>query len=226
MPAAKKKPAAKKSPPSSGVKAPPVTPPAVTHEPEPVETSPVPESPPAPEPASDATPPEAVDLEQMLEDSEMEEVPLEKTNKALFALGTIIALGLIAGSIAIFFIYLSHPKQVTRQETIPIEEATPSATPVPATNKSDITIEVLNGSGVAGTAGKAAAKLATLGYTIGATGNAEKRYSKSEIWIAPSVKDDGVAMLLVDSEKEFSITSTSGVLEDSTFSARLIIGKQ
>jgi LytR cell envelope-related transcriptional attenuator len=217
MPAAKKKPVVKTKviPPAMEI------PPAVTPPPQPV-LQPVPK----PAPVEPVATSEPVSLEQMLEDSAGEEPPLEKTNKVLFALGTIIALGLIAGSIAIFLLYLAHPKQVTRQETAPVEEATPSAVPVVATNKSDITFEVLNGSGVAGTAGKAASTLVELGYTIGKTGNAEKRYTKSEVTIAASVKDDGVAMLLADLEKAFSITSSSGVLQDSTFSARLIIGKK
>jgi hypothetical protein len=52
------------------------------------------------------------------------------------------------------------------------EEASPTPTPAPELDRSEITIDVLNGSGITGKAGETAEKLETLGYTIGTIGNA------------------------------------------------------
>ncbi len=169
---------------------------------------------------------EEENLEAALEEAPAEEAPIAKTNKLLFTVGTIVATALVTSSIGIFLVYLSHPTQVTRQETAPVEEVSPSATPVPALAKSDITLEVLNGSGVKGSAGKAASKLLDLGYTVVGTGNADARYDRSEVFVAAALGEQGRTMLLGDLAKEFSVSSVSGVLEDSTVSARLIIGKE
>ncbi|OGV97358.1 hypothetical protein A2W24_06535 [Microgenomates group bacterium RBG_16_45_19] len=110
-------------------------------------------------------------------------------------------------------------------ETADQANQTPAPTPSPAAaDKSAITLEVFNGSGVSGLAGKSATTLEGLGYTIFSTGNADASdYATTEIYTNPDFTDTTV--FLADLEAEFGSASISGTLEDSTASARLIVGE-
>lgn len=105
---------------------------------------------------------------------------------------------------------------------------TPSAktTPSPSGTKLDrsaISIAVLNGSGVAGAASKTAATLKALGYTIGATTNADKfTYTDITVLVKKTKKDYGDLL-----KKDLSAQGTVTVTVNDTIptDAQVIVGK-
>lgn len=94
-------------------------------------------------------------------------------------------------------------------------------------DKSEWVFEVLNGSGVAGRAGKAAQKLESLGYIVIEIDNADKQtYTLTEVSV---IKDklDQAEILLEDLQTKFPSATLSGEFAtDSTASARIIIGSE
>lgn len=69
---------------------------------------------------------------------------------------------------------ISLPKiNFSRPTATPTPEPTPKATPTPAITRSEIEIEILNGTGIAGMASSFQNELETLGYTVTKIGNAD-----------------------------------------------------
>lgn len=157
--------------------------------------------------------------------SEPEEPQTEKSGKKLFFAGTVIATAIISSAITFLFLYIKNPP-AKEKETPSVEVvATPTEEPKTKFDRSEWSFEVLNGSGVAGAASDAAGKLEELGYKVIKTGNAEdSNYEESELYVSEDLKDDAKEVLK-DLKEKFGIASVSGDLEDSTASARLIVGK-
>jgi len=155
-----------------------------------------------------------------------EEVPLEKTNKKLFIAGFLIALLIFGLTAGVFYLANRLDKQTTKEVATEIEEAkaTPTATPgTTQLTREEITLEILNGSGVSGAAAETAATFEDLGYEVVKVGNAEDTEG-NQLYINADV-EDLVDALLEDADDELDISSVSGELEDSTVSARIILGK-
>lgn len=176
------------------------------------------------QPPSEDIPPKVGQTQTVEED---QPPPMEKSNKKLFKMGAIISGVIIILAVGFF---LTQRKNITQPEQTPKPTSTPAVspttTPKPSFNRSEWSLEVLNGSGVTGAAKKLADKLAELGYKILKTGNADRSdYAKSELFVAKDRKDKQDS-LLEDLKKELSIASVSGELTDSTASARIFIGKE
>lgn len=113
------------------------------------------------------------------------------------------------------------------------ETPTPSSAtiePTPTTSalkRSDLTIAVLNGSGKAGAATKMKELLEEKGYMVESTGNAKSfDYDETEIYVK-SGKKAYLDLLKEDLKDSYTIGSVSSNLdEDSSASARIIIGKE
>ncbi|MBI4058883.1 LytR C-terminal domain-containing protein [Candidatus Microgenomates bacterium] len=86
----------------------------------------------------------------------------------------LILIGLVAGGY--FLLGKTGGTIEATPSPTPISEVTPS--PTPAMAKEDVKIQVLNGTGVAGEAGKAKDKLTAAGYTNVETGNADTKDNK------------------------------------------------
>ena len=155
-----------------------------------------------------------------------EEVPLEKTNKKLFRAGMIVVL-IVFGITGWVFYLTNRYSEKTTQEEITLEEgATEESTATPASTqleREEITLEILNGSGVAGAAGDAAEIFEALGYEDVETGNADETEG-NELYVSSDI-EDLIDVLLEDVEEELDISSISGELDDSTASARIILGE-
>lgn len=108
----------------------------------------------------------------------------------------------------------------------PTGKLTPTPTGKAATSTS-LTIEVLNGSGVKGAAGDAAALLQKAGYTVSSTGNADTfDYTKTTIKIKKSKASLG-AQLKKDLSASYTVDPTLQTLaETSSFDAIVIVGSQ
>lgn len=90
-------------------------------------------------------------------------------------------------------------------------------------DRSVISVAILNGSGVAGAANKTAASLRTLGYTIGATANADRfTYTGITVLVKKAQKDYGDLL-----KKDLSDQGAVTVTVDDTIptDAQVIVGK-
>jgi len=104
-----------------------------------------------------------------------------------------------------------------------------SVSPIdPATglDRSKLSVEVQNGSGVEGVAGKAADLLKNLGYSIASTGNADNfDYSNATIQVKSS-KASYLPLLKTDLSSDYNIgASSSDLSATSSADALVIIGK-
>jgi hypothetical protein len=147
----------------------------------------------------------------------------EKQNKSLFSIGSVIGVIILLGVVILGVLYLKSPKKnPSVVDTTPSPMVTQA--PIASIANSEITFEVLNGSGVNGQAASYGKQLETLGYQVKLLGNAEGEPVGLSVYTAESLisqKDT----LMADLKKEFPTASYSGVLKDSTNMVRLIIGK-
>jgi hypothetical protein len=125
------------------------------------------------------------------------------------------------------------PTPEISKETTPTEEPTPTVKPAnnpidaeTGLDRSKLNVEVQNGSGVAGAAGKVADILKNLGYQIAGTGNADNfDYTGVTIMIKSGSSDYG-ELLKADLENNYTVSSTSNDLSATVSAdAVVIIGK-
>ena len=152
-----------------------------------------------------------------------EEVPLEKKKKRLFSIGIIIFL-LIFGLTGWTLYLTSRFNPETEIKTETTSEVTPTPQEENQLTKEEISLEILNGSGVSGLAAKAAKTFEDLGYKVVKTGNSE-RVEANMLYVDARL-EDRLDILLEDVEAQLKISSISGELTASTASARLVIGKE
>lgn len=128
-------------------------------------------------------------------------------------------------------------EKITNTPTPEISEEpeTPTPTPKPTVNpvdkntgldRSKLNIEVQNGSGVAGVAGKVSDYLKDLGYGISAVGNAENfDYTGLTLSVKSGSSDYG-DLLKADLEKKYTVSSLSTDLSATiSADALIIVGK-
>ncbi len=110
----------------------------------------------------------------------------------------------------------------------PTPTTTPSPTPTPAVaSRGDISVQVLNGGGTPGSAGKAKILLEGKGYTVANTGNTEEySYKKTEIHVKPG-KEAYLDLLQKDLTDTYVVSTADAKLAaDSTYDAQVIVGKE
>jgi len=154
-----------------------------------------------------------------------EEVPLEKTNKKLFVIGLIAFLVIFAATGWILYLtarFQAKVNEVEDQGAEEVSQLTPTPTPA-GLAREEISLEILNASGVSGMAATTAKTFEDLGYKVVKTGNSE-RVSANLLYVGENLRDK-LSVLLADVEKELKISSISGEFKDSTASARIILGK-
>lgn len=168
-----------------------------------------------------------------------------KNKKILLLVALIVVLGLVAFGIS----RLIGNKGVdsTSNATSPTPTTTPTTTPTPAETSGtptpttkltptptktavvtkNLTLQVLNGAGIAGAGKKAADFLTGLGYNVVSTGNADNfDYQQTEIQIK-SGKASLLATLKKDLSANYTVGATSTDLSaSSSADAVVIVGKQ
>lgn len=152
----------------------------------------------------------------------------EKSSKKLFIFGGIILAVIVLLTVGFFAFSAREAQKEEKAAQVATERATPSPTQAPkkTLDKSEWSMEVLNGSGVSGAAKKIADQLKDLGYPIVKTGNADNSsYETSQILVKKELQDK-IDLVLADIKDIVKIASASGELKDSTASARIILGKQ
>lgn len=138
----------------------------------------------------------------------------------------IIGVALLTGGI-LLVVASSAPKVPSLfAKPTPTPTVTPSPTPKAAA-RSDISIQVLNGGGTPGSAGKAKTFLEGKGYTVGDTGNTDEyTYKKTEVHVKAG-KEAYLEFLKVDLADEYSVsTADASLAADSSYDAQVIVGKE
>lgn len=141
----------------------------------------------------------------------------------------IIAVALLTGGM-LLVVVSGLPKLPTMfaKPTPTPTPAPPTPTPTPAApQRSDIKVQVLNGGGTPGSAGKAKTFLEEKGYTVADVGNtSEYTYTKTEILVKPG-KGAYLEFLKADLADEYTIGTAAATLsEDVSFDAQVIVGKK
>lgn len=184
------------------------------------------------QPAEKAEAAPALSKESIIEDTPATEYALpeaeKKSGKKFIIIGAAFVLAITAAA-ALVVIGLNRNKAVENiapetTKTQEIQTAPPKEeAPAMIFDKTKFTLEILNGSGVAGAAKKIADKLSPLGYEIIKVGNAEE-VEKTQVYLS-SAMENFKSEFLKDLEADLKEATISGELKDSTASARIIIGK-
>lgn len=107
----------------------------------------------------------------------------------------------------------------------PVAAPVPTEVPKKTLDKSEWSLEVLNGSGSTGLAKKIADKIKELGYPVVKVGNADKdSYAITQILVKKDLTDK-LDLVIADLKDVIKIASFGGELKEGTASARVIIGK-
>ena len=165
------------------------------------------------------------DLENEELEGEEDEEKVSTKKVLLIAIPIAIFTGLLSGGI-FYYVNSSRDSEEVAPTPTPIVEETASPTPAPVLGRSDLKVQVLNGSGTSGKAGVVETFLEDLGYEEVATGNADS-YDFEET--AVSIKkesEDYRDMIVEDLEEEYTVSSDTETLdEDSDFDVVITVGK-
>lgn len=123
---------------------------------------------------------------------------------------------------------LKMPSIGAKPTPTPTATAAPTPTPVlETTKKEELSIQVLNGSGTPGEAGKMKTFLEKKGYTVKDTGNADNYdYEATEIQIK-SGKEAIYKLLETDLKEDYNLSSSPATLSDDVpYDVRIVVGKE
>lgn len=155
--------------------------------------------------------------------------------KLMFALTILIALviGFIAGGL---YVYTTGMQESNSEEVEPEESLEPIATPEPTPSPSptpepvdisELTVSVLNGSGVIGAAGNAENLLEDAGFTVGNTGNASRfNYTDTVIQVKESVPQSVVDQLEETLSEDYSVEIGDNLPETSQYDIVVTVGRE
>lgn len=163
---------------------------------------------------------------EVLKEKELEEeVPLEKRNARLYALSIFFSVIIFVAVGVLFYFKLNYFKEDAKKVVEVLQEevqGTPAPVSSPVMSKGSISLEILNGTGKAGEAGRVGKRIEELGYKVVKVGNAE-RAEKTQVLIKKSLEGT-LGDLFIDLSRELNVSSPSGYLEEGTASARIILG--
>jgi len=164
--------------------------------------------------------------------SVMPEISMHKRNRTkpivVWTMITIV-VALVSGGI---LFAVTKPAALTSMLAgpTPTPEATPTpvATPTPEEiDKTALSIQVLNGGGTPGAAGKMKSLLTEKGYTVSNTGNTDEyTFDTTEIHVKASASA-ALAHLEADLKEDYVLGTTAADLADeSDYDAQVIVGKE
>lgn len=140
--------------------------------------------------------------------------------------------GLVLTSLIIWLFSLRSENEVpvvvtpTADPTVTVSpRPTSTPSPSPTVNPADWTFEVLNGSEVNGAAAKAAQILRERGYIVKKVDNADKStYAETQLLVTAD-RSEAAQALLTDLKTAFPLDEVEAILESTSVTARLILGK-
>jgi hypothetical protein len=199
------------------------------------------EAPPVEEPpVEEALPEEPSTTKSMVEElyttekrsNVMPEISMHKNGSGkplmVWAIVTIIVALLTGGILFAASKKTSMPSLFTQPTPTPTPAPTPTPTPTPAeVDKSSFEIQVLNGGGTPGAAGKMKTFLEDKGYTVASTGNTKDyTYDTTEIHGKPTMTD-AVANLKADLKDSYTLGTVDTTLDaSSSADVQVIVGKE
>lgn len=154
----------------------------------------------------------------------------EKPNYLWIIIPTALLVGALAGGLITYFSAISKLSKTDTTPTpiVSIEpQVSPSASPSATIKRSEIKVQVLNGSGTAGLAGKAKSYLENLGYKDVTVGNAgSSGFAETEIQIKDSTKVY-LDTITTDLSKNYIVAKETKVLiSSSKFDVVITLGKK
>lgn len=193
------------------------------------------------EPAEETPKQEEVVAVEPKEPEKVEEAPQivetsdeyeDKPNYLWIIVPTALLVGALVGGLITYFSGLSRLEDgeptVTPVATTASEvKETPVASSAPTLKRDGLKLQVLNGSGVSGAAGKAKTLLEGLGYTSVDTGNASSSdFANTEVAVKDSAKEY-MDLIIKDLSKEYEATAAAKVLPTSSkYDIVITLGKK
>lgn len=158
-------------------------------------------------------------------------IPLNKSSNGpsplLIIIPGVLLLGALLGGIVF---YQKNVKDGGIAETpVPVESTEPTATATPAPSASvdlsKYTISILNGSGIAGEAGKVKTLLTDAEFKVGTTGNAATYdFTKTVVKAKSSVDSAYVAKLIETLSKTYEVDKAQTLSDSSKDDVQVIVG--
>lgn len=146
----------------------------------------------------------------------------KKSSFAIF-----IIMGILFASMGIGFLLFSNKINMPTQKSVPQKEISPTSTPIPTPvpDKTELTVNVLNGSGQRGAAVDFSDMLKKKGYTQISTGNADN-FAYESVTIKLKEKFKSFASLLESDLKDlYTVSFGENLGQDDSFDAVIIVGK-
>ena len=153
----------------------------------------------------------------------------KKAARSIFGVGIVIFLvifGLTGWAFYLKTVWLSKETVTSVLVSQPTESVTsmPVASASAQLTREDITLQILNGSGVVGLAGKTAKTFEDLGYKTPDTGNTAA-VTATELYVKQDLEEQ-LTVLMGDVKDTLSVASVTGYLKSSdTMTARIVLGK-
>jgi len=138
----------------------------------------------------------------------------------------IFLLGAILGGIVFYQKGVNrNQEEVATPSSSPINSAAPSPRPVKSEDLTRYTVNILNGSGIAGEAGKVKTLLTTAGFKVGTTGNASTYdYTKTVIKAKSTVDASYISALSAALGKTYAVDTVQSLENVSTDTVQVIVG--
>lgn len=156
----------------------------------------------------------------------------DKPNYLWIIVPTALLVGALVGGLITYFSGISRleggqPTVTPVATSISEAKETPVASIAPTLKRDSLKLQVLNGSGVSGAAGKAKTLLEGLGYTSVDTGNATSSdFANTEVAVRESAKEY-LDIVIKDLSKEYEATAAAKVLPTSSkYDIVITLGKQ
>jgi hypothetical protein len=148
----------------------------------------------------------------------------EKKGILLFVLGTIFSIIIIVGVVALGIIYFKSFEVKKVVEVVTSEIQVPSVTPeITILKNNEITFEIINATGIAGTATKYKDVLEGKGYKVNSVAMADKKEKGISVFMVKGLENQKDA-LLSEIKKDFTTVNYSGELTDSVNMVKLVVG--
>lgn len=144
----------------------------------------------------------------------------EKTNYLWIIVPTALLVGALVGGLITYFSGISKinvEPSPTAEATIELNATVvPTATPVSSVKRDTIKLQILNGSGVSGLAGKAKTYLEGLGYKDVQTGNASKSNLTETTVSVKDSKKEMTETVVADLSKNYIVAKETEVLSSTS----------
>ena len=168
---------------------------------------------------------EVLGNEEEKKEIKQEKDEVEKNNGGLKIWQVIIGIALAIGMGVGF--YLLTNLDGGKQELAPVIEEEIAVTPtVMPVNLSQYRLQILNGSGIEGEAGRIRERLEALGFKDFVTGNADSYdYEITEINYKQEISDEVIIKIIEELDIDRETTKSAELEDDNEFDIRLILGE-